>query len=830
MKKLISMLLCAQLALCLMPAPGLAQGTTDEYVFTFRNGITWDSTLEEAMAAEGVPEGDAYTDGDISMFNVDDASFAGLSVDFFYLSMNGMLICIGCTPERDTDNEKALGDIKAALTGMYGQPNMTELSRVLNIVKMIGDIDEETDSIEASPWAGWVLPDERTLVFTSDINGSVGLLFLNEAPFAPKETAADAEGAALRIEEGDTVVFGSYEQDCDESNGREPMQWLVLDVQDGVASVDDRILLISQYALAYRPYHDAKEPVTWETSDLRAWLNGAFCSAAFTPAQRSHIVRTKISTPGNDDDYYLSGKNLQANVPGGSDTMDDVFVLSYEEAERYFYFGSNSEYTAMGYRLTAPTYAALRESYEIHGYPLEERLTKAEYDTLVKALPQLHVREGKWAIALPSLDDYAAFWKAERTLGNNAPALYWALRTPGHEETHCCYVCEDGSVSHSGGFMLDEHLVRPALWLNAAALLNADVASKAVSMQPDTQVDPALTGTWKGIASNERSVYCQFSEDGYHMVAVNDYAQADHAIFEANGGRLRLMQTGEQGDEYVMRYQVTADTLTLEADGETLDFMRVSNDLVSMPQKSLTIDPDSAAPAPASEEAPQPADRITARGFNTAEECAKAVAEALIAGDVQAFLDCYAIPEMARNFDHAAHIEAYRVTQLGWTLAQPSDDLAIAYNESYFVNDLLKRMISTNLVLKSNDKSVQEYASGMIIRVTKEQPPNELLEIANPGNALSRLVFQGTMTPDITNEQLLNNLKKQRARHQAIYGMTDITEIVVELELDSRAVYFPLTLVQYDGGWLAAPIVSAIGYLHGMPAYTLMMPTDMLEK
>ncbi|MGI6690573.1 MAG: DUF6273 domain-containing protein [Christensenellales bacterium] len=605
MKKLISMLLCAQLALCLMPVPMLAKEAADEYVFTFRNGITWDLTLEEAMAVEGVPEGIAYIDGNISTFYVNGASFAGLSVDLFYCSMNGVLICIGCIPGRDLGSAKAFEDIKAALTGMYGQPNMTELSRVRNIVNIINRNDEETDSIEESPWAGWVLPDERTLVYTSDIDGSVGLLFLNEAPFAPKETAADAEGAALRIEEGDTVVFGSYEQDGDESNGREPVQWLVLDVQDGVTSADDRILLISQYALTYRPYHDAKEPVTWETSDLRAWLNGEFCSAVFTPEQRSHIVRTKISTPGNYGVYFFSDQKKQVNVSGGNDTLDDVFVLSREEAERYFYFGSNSEYTALGYRLTAPTYAALGESYEIHGYPLEKRLTKAEYDTLVKALPQLHFREEKWAIALPSLDEYAAFWKNERTMVNKATELCWVLRTPGNEETRCCfvYVYDNGSISYSGEYVSYEHLIRPALWLNAAALLNADIAVKAMPMQPDTQADPALTGTWKKIVSNERSTFYQFGEDGYHMV-VGDYMQSDHAIFEAGGGRLRLMWIGEAGAETVLNYQVTADALTLEADGQTLDFIRVSNAPLSMPPKSLNIDPDSAAPTPAGEEAP----------------------------------------------------------------------------------------------------------------------------------------------------------------------------------------------------------------------------------
>lgn len=288
-----------------------------------------------------------------------------------------------------------------------------------------------------------------------------------------------------------------------------------------------------------------------------------------------------------------------------------------------------------------------------------------------------------------------------------------------------------------------------------------------------------------------------------------------------------MMRIGEQGNETVMRYQVTADTLTLEADGETLNFMRVGNAPLYMLPKSLTIDPDSAAPAPAGEEAPQPAGRVTARGFNTAEECAKAAAEALIAGDIQAFLGCYAIPEMARNFDLAAQVEAYRMIQFGRFLMQPSDALAIAYNESYFVNDLLKRMISSSLMLKSNDESLQKYASGIPI-TTKEHTLKELLEIANTDNVLSRLTYQGTKTPDFKNKDQLNNWKKAMARHKALYGMTDITEIIVTLELDSRTVYFPLTLAQYDGSWLAAPVVSIIANFYGMPAHTMMVPADML--
>lgn len=44
-------------------------------------------------------------------------------------------------------------------------------------------------------------------------------------------------------EVGDIFKFGSYEQDNDTSNGKEDIEWLVLEVKDGKA------LLISKYAL-----------------------------------------------------------------------------------------------------------------------------------------------------------------------------------------------------------------------------------------------------------------------------------------------------------------------------------------------------------------------------------------------------------------------------------------------------------------------------------------------------------------------------------------------------------------------------------------------------
>ena len=81
---------------------------------------------------------------------------------------------------------------------------------------------------------------------------------------------------------GDIVIFGSYEQDNDESNGTEDIEWLVLDNTDG------KLLVISKDILNYMRYSETT--TVWEYSDLRTWLNGEFYDLAFSDDEKSSIV------------------------------------------------------------------------------------------------------------------------------------------------------------------------------------------------------------------------------------------------------------------------------------------------------------------------------------------------------------------------------------------------------------------------------------------------------------------------------------------------------------------------------------------------------------
>ena len=75
---------------------------------------------------------------------------------------------------------------------------------------------------------------------------------------------------------GDTVVYGSYEQDNNTGNGNEPIEWRVLANQGG------KLLLIVNVGLECVPYHTEYTGITWENCYMRQWLNSDFIAKAFT--------------------------------------------------------------------------------------------------------------------------------------------------------------------------------------------------------------------------------------------------------------------------------------------------------------------------------------------------------------------------------------------------------------------------------------------------------------------------------------------------------------------------------------------------------------------
>ena len=101
------------------------------------------------------------------------------------------------------------------------------------------------------------------------------------------------------------IKFGNYPQTSNDDIL--PIEWLVL------AKEENKMLLLSKYGLDCKIFD--VDSNNWENSEIRKWLNGEFYNKAFNEKERKYINSLNLSDVG---------------------TTDNVFLLSYKEAEKYF--------------------------------------------------------------------------------------------------------------------------------------------------------------------------------------------------------------------------------------------------------------------------------------------------------------------------------------------------------------------------------------------------------------------------------------------------------------------------------------------------------------
>ena len=139
-----------------------------------------------------------------------------------------------------------------------------------------------------------------------------------------EETTSKAESSSQKKDNnpdykvGETIEFGNYPQDKDGTE--KPIEWIVMKKEG------NQVLLLSKYVLDAKPYNKEWEDVTWETSDIRQWLNNEFYTTAFNKAEKAKIQTSLIK---NKD-------NSEHGTSGGNDTEDKVFLLSKKEAKTLF--------------------------------------------------------------------------------------------------------------------------------------------------------------------------------------------------------------------------------------------------------------------------------------------------------------------------------------------------------------------------------------------------------------------------------------------------------------------------------------------------------------
>lgn len=129
---------------------------------------------------------------------------------------------------------------------------------------------------------------------------------------------------------GDTILFGDYEQDGNTENGKEMIEWIVLDKQEG------SILVVSKYAIEASRFNSGSEEIYWENCSLRSWLNGRFPDNAFTKEKPSAVLQTPLNNfryPETEEGETVDADEV---IPIEYETRDKIFLLSVEEVEQYY--------------------------------------------------------------------------------------------------------------------------------------------------------------------------------------------------------------------------------------------------------------------------------------------------------------------------------------------------------------------------------------------------------------------------------------------------------------------------------------------------------------
>lgn len=220
-------------------------------------------------------------------------------------------------------------------------------------------------------------------------------------------TTTQASLDALKV--GDKVTIGTYDLNNNGEDGNESIAWKVIAIEDGKA------LIVSELCIDVMKYNGDKESVTWETSDIRAWLNDgetSFYTTSFDEMEKGYILLSEVKTKGN----------TAHDISGGNNTEDYVFLLSFDEVESYFANDS-------------------------------ERIAKASAKAVANGGQCFDSRTKSEAAEAPaSAEDYMA--------------LTWWLRTPGNTEEKAATVHYFGLPSPEGARAdLATKGVRPAMWV-----------------------------------------------------------------------------------------------------------------------------------------------------------------------------------------------------------------------------------------------------------------------------------------------------------------------------------------------------------------------------
>lgn len=222
---------------------------------------------------------------------------------------------------------------------------------------------------------------------------------------------------------GDTFEYGSYEQDNNSSNGKEPIEWVLLNKNN------DNFYAISKFVLDAHCFNETNE---WSAS-IYDWLNHSFADEAFTQDERTGLSRicllksSEIKAEENETPFV--DIDLKAEFTPYAKSKDQL--VGYATGYSYWYEGE------------CESAAACRSSGDyLQNVVTESGATNYVYDVYETA----GVRPTIWI-----LTDEKYLPKEVVYDGSKSESTYTSTETSGGSSTvmtDMCQICHKRKATH----------------------------------------------------------------------------------------------------------------------------------------------------------------------------------------------------------------------------------------------------------------------------------------------------------------------------------------------------------------------------------------------
>lgn len=186
---------------------------------------------------------------------------------------------------------------------------------------------------------------------------------------------------------------------------RTPIEWRVLE------ETEETLFVLSEYCIECKQFHEKNEPIIYEKSSIRKWLNNKFFHAAFNDDERECILETEIMNEYNPISF----------TQNGGATREKVFLLSYREV-------LNPKYGFESYMMESST----------------RRAKNTDYARVMGALTNPEMGTGWWWLRNPGMSPVEG-----EPVQINGAGIY-LINKPG------MYPVQSGRVDSSGTVFLPE--------------------------------------------------------------------------------------------------------------------------------------------------------------------------------------------------------------------------------------------------------------------------------------------------------------------------------------------------------------------------------------